>query len=98
MLIGLIALALIIILVLFQRDELIGEMLHESFNATLATARYEEPAAAAVLRLLVLRIPADTVERDLYEVATLIDQSVADGLVDNQEAGHLSLVLRLLAK
>lgn len=97
LLIGLVALALIITLVILQRDELIGEMLRESFNATLATARYEEPAAATTLRLLVLRLRADSAERDINEVASLIDQSVADGLVDHEEARELSAILLRLA-
>ncbi len=95
--IGLVALVIIVGLVFLQQNELISEMLHESLNATLATARYEEPAVAAVLRLLVLRLSAESSERELSEVATLIDESVADGLVDSQEAGRLSMLLRRLA-
>jgi len=98
LLIGLVALVIIVGLVFLQQDELISEMLHESFNATLATARFEEPAAAAVLRLLILRVPSDSSEGDLSEVATLIDKSVADGLVGRQETAQLSMFLLQLIK
>ncbi len=91
--VGLLGAAAVVAIVVLQHNALVGEMVRESFAATLDRARYAEPLDNPVLRLAVLRLDTERPEAELTAIAEALDRTIEDGLVEHREA---IVLLRLL--
>jgi NAD(P)-dependent dehydrogenase (short-subunit alcohol dehydrogenase family) len=95
--VGLLGAAAVVTIVVLQHNALVGEMVRESFAATLDRARYAEPLDNPVLRLAVLRLDTERPEAELTAIAEALDRTIEDGLVEHRESiVLLRLLLRLL--